>query len=70
MILKYQTFKKKKYFTTSYSDKFMSDILDAIIKQKKLVKKSSIFNLVKKSDLKTKHKNQVKNKSRIKGRPR
>ena len=48
----------------------MRDILDAIVKQKKLVKKSSIFNLVKKSDLKTKHKNQVKNKSRIKGRPR
>ena len=40
-----------KYFTASDYNKFMSDILDAKIKQKALVKKSDISNLVKNSDL-------------------
>ena len=45
---------ERKYFTTSECKKFMSDILDAKIKQKELVNKSDISNLVKNSDLKTK----------------
>ena len=40
-----------KYFTASDYNKFMSDIIDAKIKQKALVKKSDISNLVKNSDL-------------------
>ena len=40
-----------RYFTASDYNKFMSDILDAKIKQKALVKKSDISNLVKNSDL-------------------
>ena len=40
-----------KYFTASDYNKFMSDILDAKIKQKALVNKSDISNLVKNSDL-------------------
>ena len=57
MMLKYQTLKKK-YFTASDYNKFASDILDDKIKQKELVNKSDIFNLVKKSDLDTKLKHQ------------
>ena len=40
-----------KYFTTSDYNKFTSEILDAKIKQKELVNKSDISNLVKDSDL-------------------
>ena len=40
-----------RYFTASDYNKFISDILDAKIKQKALVKKSDISNLVKNSDL-------------------
>ena len=40
-----------RYFTASDYNKFMSDILDAKIKQKALVNKSDISNLVKNSDL-------------------
>ena len=40
-----------KYFTTSDYNKFTSEILDAKIKQKGLVNKSDISNLVKDSDL-------------------
>ena len=40
-----------RYFTACDYNKFMSDILDAKIKQKALVKKSDISNLVKNSDL-------------------
>ena len=40
--------------TNSDYNKFTSDILDAKIKQKELANKSSIYNLVKKSDLNTK----------------
>ena len=40
-----------RYFTASDYNKFMSDIIDAKIKQKALVKKSDISNLVKNSDL-------------------
>ena len=40
-----------RYFTASDYNKYMSDILDAKIKQKALVKKSDISNLVKNSDL-------------------
>ena len=40
-----------KYFTTSDYNKFMSDILDAKVKEKELLDKSNISNLVKNSDL-------------------
>ena len=40
-----------RYFTASDYNKFISDILDAKIKQKALVKKSDISNLLKNSDL-------------------
>ena len=43
-----------KYFTSSDYNKFTSDILDAKIKQKELVSKSNISNLVKNSELNTK----------------
>ena len=43
-----------KYFTIADYNNFMSDILDAKIKQKKLVNKSNAFNLVQNSDLNTK----------------
>ena len=42
---------EEKYFTTSDYNKFTSEILDAKIKQKELVIKSDISNLVKDSDL-------------------
>ena len=42
-----------KYFTTSDYNKFTGDIFDAKIKQKELVNKSDICNLVKNSDLNT-----------------
>ena len=42
---------KRKYFTTSAYNKFKSDILDAKIKQKELVNKSDISNLIKNSGL-------------------
>ena len=42
-----------KYFTIFIYNKFTSDILDARLKQKELVKKSDISNLVKISDLHT-----------------
>ena len=45
---------EKKYFTTADYNKFMSERLDAKIKQKELVNKSDISNLVKNSDLNTK----------------
>ena len=41
----------KKYFTTSDYNKFTSDILHAKIKQKELISKFNISNLVKGSDL-------------------
>ena len=44
--LKCQTLRKK-YFTTSDNNKFASQILDAEIKEKELVNKSNISNLVK-----------------------
>ena len=43
-----------KYFTTSDYNKFTSDILDAKIKQKELINKSHISNLVRNSDFNTK----------------
>ena len=43
-----------KYFTTADYDKFTSNILDSKIKQKELVKKSNISNLINNSDLNTK----------------
>ena len=43
-----------KYITTSNDNEFTSDILDVKIKQKELVNKSNISNLVKNSDLNTK----------------
>ena len=43
-----------KYFTTSDYNKFTSDILDAKVKQKELVNKSNISNLVKNPDLNAK----------------
>ena len=45
---------EKKYFTIADYNKFMSERLDAKIKQKELVNKSDISNLVKNSDLNTK----------------
>ena len=42
-----------KYFITSDCNKFTSDILDVKIKQKELLNKSIISNLVKSSDLNT-----------------
>ena len=45
---------ERKYFATSDCNKFMSDILDAKIKQKELANRSNISNLVKKSDLNAK----------------
>ena len=42
-----------KYMTTSDYNKFTNDLLDAKIKQKELVNKSDISNLVKNSDLNT-----------------
>ena len=42
-----------KYFTTSDYNKFMSEILNTKIKEKGLVNKSDISNLVKKIDLNT-----------------
>ena len=44
---------ERKYFTNSSYNKFASDILHAKIKQKELVNKSNICNLVKNSDLNT-----------------
>ena len=44
---------ERKYFTNCYSKKFTSDILHTKLKQKKLVNKSDISNLVKNSDLNT-----------------
>ena len=44
-----------KYFTTADYNKFTRDVLDIKIKQKKLVNKSNISNLVKNSDLNRKH---------------
>ena len=43
-----------KYFATTEHNKIASDILDVKIKQKELVNKSDISNLVANSDLKTK----------------
>ena len=43
-----------KYITTSYYNKFTSDILDTKLKQKELVKNSDISNLIKDSALNTK----------------
>ena len=45
---------RKKYFTTSHYNKIKKEILDPKIKEKRLVAKSDISNLVKKSDLITK----------------
>ena len=42
---------RRKYFTTSSYNKFKSDILDAKIKQKELVNKPDISNLIKNSGL-------------------
>ena len=42
---------QRKYFATFDYNKFMGAILDAKIKQKELVKKSNISNLVKNSGL-------------------
>ena len=44
----------KKYFTAPDYNKFTKDILDAKIKEKELVDKSDIFNLIKIFDLNTK----------------
>ena len=41
---------EKKYFTTSDYHKFTSNILDAKTKEKELVNKSNISNLIKNSD--------------------
>ena len=43
-----------KYFTTADYNKFTSNILDSKIKQKELVNKSNISNLINNSDLNTK----------------
>ena len=45
---------EKKYLTTFDYNKFTSEIIDAKIKEKRLVNKSDFFNLVKQSDLNTK----------------
>ena len=45
---------ERKYFPTSDYNKFMNDILDAKIKQKKMVNESNITDLVKNFDLNTK----------------
>ena len=45
---------KKIYFITSNYNKFTKEILDAKIKEKKLVDQSDICNLVRNSDLSTK----------------
>ena len=60
---------KEKYFITSDCNKFTSDILDVKIKQKELVNKSIISNLVKNSDLNTRLATLAK-KSRIESRAR
>ena len=52
MTLKYQT-SRKKYFIIADYIRFMSEILDAKIKQKELVNKSDISNLARNSDLNT-----------------
>ena len=51
---------ERKYFITSDYNKFTSDILDAKIKQKELVNKSDIFNVVKNTDNKSRTKKQSK----------
>ena len=43
-----------KYFTTFDCNKFTSETLNAKIKQKALVSKSDVYNLLKNSDLSTK----------------
>ena len=50
--LKYQTFRKK-CFTTSDYNKLKSKILETKAKEKRLVDKSSISNLIKNAELKT-----------------
>ena len=45
---------EKKYFTTLNYNKFTTEILDAKIKEKRLLDKFNVSNLVKKSDLKRK----------------
>ena len=45
---------EKKYFTASDYNKFITDILHGKIKEKELVDKSYIYNLVKNSDLNAK----------------
>ena len=49
-----------KYFTTSDYNKFMSDILDAKIKEKELLNKSNISNLIKNSGLNLKLKTSAR----------
>ena len=50
--LKYQIFRKK-YFTTSDYNKLKSKILETKTKEKRLVDKSSISNLIKNPELET-----------------
>ena len=45
---------KLKYFSTSYYNRLTSDRLDAKVRQKECVNKSSISNFVKNSELNTK----------------
>ena len=56
-----------KHITTFDFNKFTSDILDAKMKQKELVNKSNISNLIKNSDTNTNLATSA-NKSRIKSR--
>ena len=50
MTEKYQTVKKK-HFIASHYNKFASNILNAKIKEKCLIKKSDIFGFINNSDL-------------------
>ena len=60
---------ERKYFTNCDPKKLTSDILHTKLKQKKLVNKSDISNLVKNSDLNTKTCN-ISKKRRIESRAR
>ena len=53
MTEKYQTVKKK-HFIASHYNKFASNILNAKIKEKCLIKKSDIFGFINNSDLEKK----------------
>ena len=57
-----------KYFITSDYNKFMSNVLDTKIKEKKLVNESNTSIFINNSGLDKKKKNNTSNKSRAKSR--